>query len=83
VVFSTGAKEQPAVATDPASESDQHLGCFTEAEIVAPTPHIRSQLFHCRHDADTLGPARDVPDSSLEPFQRFRRDRVRVALILH
>src|SRR6266567_7099659 len=36
---------------------------------------IRSQLFHCRHDADTFGPARDVPDSSLEPFQRFRRDR--------
>src|SRR5262249_25991191 len=42
--------------------------------IVAPAPHIRGQLFHCRRNADALGPARDVPDSLLEPFQRLRRD---------
>src|SRR5207245_6845051 len=59
---------------DAASESDQHLGRFAEAEIAAPTPHIRGQLFHCRLDADAPGPARDLPDSLLEPFQRFRRD---------
>ena len=51
------------------------FGRFAEAEIVAPAAHIRSQLFHCRLDADALGPSRDVPDSLLEPFQRFRRDR--------
>src|SRR4029077_9049828 len=53
----------------------QHLGCFAEAEIAAPAPHIGGQLFHCRLDANTLGPARDLPDSPLEPFQRFWRDR--------
>ena len=53
----------------------QHLGRFAEAEIVAPTPHIRGQLFHRRLDAHALGPARDLPDSPLEPFQRFWRDR--------
>src|SRR6266705_17670 len=66
-----GAQSQ----ADPASESDQHLGCFAEAEIAAPAPHIRGQLLHCRLDADALGPSRDLPDSLLEPFQRFRRDR--------
>src|ERR1700681_4077613 len=33
------------------------------------------QFFHCRLDADALGPSRDVPDSLLDPFQRFRRNR--------
>src|SRR5215207_5816386 len=74
VVFSTGARERPGAATDPASESDQHLGRFAEAEIAAPAPHIRGQLFHCRLDADALGPSRDLPDSLLEPFQRFGRN---------
>src|SRR5215471_18790707 len=32
-------------------------------------------FFHCRLDADALGPSRDVPDSLLEPVQRFRRNR--------
>jgi hypothetical protein len=50
------------------------FGCFAEAEIADPAPHIRGQLFHCRFDADTLGPARDPPGSSLEPFQSFWRD---------
>src|SRR6202171_6058226 len=63
--------------SDPASESDQHLGRFAEAEIAAPATHILSQLFHCRLDADALGPSRSVPDSLLEPFQRFRRNRAR------
>src|SRR5277367_2741351 len=65
----------PQSQADPASESDQHLGRLAEAEIAAPTPHIRGQLFHCRLDAGALGPSRDLPDSLLEPFQRFRRDR--------
>src|SRR6202521_5006720 len=65
----------PQSQADPASESDQHLGCFAEAQIAAPAPHIRGQLFHCRLDADALGPSRDVPDSLLEPFQRFQRNR--------
>src|SRR5215203_6379703 len=46
----SGPESQP----DPASESDQHLGRFAEAEIAAPAPHIRGQLFHCRLDADAL-----------------------------
>ena len=33
------------------------------------------QLVHCRRDADALGSSCDFPDSLLEPFQRFRRDR--------
>src|ERR1700674_2278517 len=65
----------PQSQADPASESDQHLGRFTKAEIAAPAPHILGQIVHCRLDADTLGPSRDVPDSALEPFQRFRRNR--------
>src|SRR6266540_4951848 len=66
-----GPQSQP----NPASESDQHVGRFAEAEIAAPAPHIRNQFFHCRLDADALGPSRDIPDSLLEPFQRFRRNR--------
>src|ERR1039458_6084808 len=60
---------------DRASESDQHLGLFAKAKIPAPAPHIRGQFCHCRHDADALSPSRDLPDSLLEPFQRFRRNR--------
>src|SRR5260370_42574807 len=60
---------------DPASESDQHLGRFAEAEIAAPATQILSQLFHCRLNADALGPSRGISDSLLEPLQRFRRDR--------
>ena len=48
----SGPQSQP----DPASESDQHLGRFAKAEIAAPAPHIRDQFFHCRLDADALGP---------------------------
>src|ERR1700682_870374 len=61
--------------SDPASESDQHLGRFAEAEIAAPATHILSQLFHCRLYADALGPSCGLSDSLLEPLQRFRRDR--------
>ena len=46
----------------------------SEAEIADPTPHIRGKLFHCRLDAETLGPARDFSGSSLEPFQGLWRD---------
>src|SRR5207244_12216478 len=56
-------------------ESDQYLGRFAEAEIAAPASHVRGQLVHCRLDAHAVGPSRDLPDSSLEPFQRFRRNR--------
>src|SRR5215472_15112116 len=66
----SGPESQP----DPASEGDEHFGCFAEAGIADPAPHIRGQLFHCRFDADTLGPARDLPGSSLEPFQSLWRD---------
>src|SRR4029077_7123942 len=51
-----------------------HLRRFAESEIAAPTPHIRSQFLHRRLHADTLGPARDLPDSLLEPIQSFRRN---------
>src|SRR6516225_4197536 len=66
----SGPESQP----DPTSEGDEHFGCFAEAEIADPTPHIRGKLFHCRLDADTLGPARDLSGSSLEPFQGLWRD---------
>src|SRR5208283_2647918 len=66
-----GPKSQP----DPASEGNQHLGRFAEAEVAAPTPHIWGQFVHCRLDADALGPSRDPSDSLLEPLQRFRRNR--------
>src|SRR5713226_4165253 len=65
----------PQSQADPASESNQHLGRFAKAEIAAPAQHIPSQFFHCRLDADALGPSRDVSDSLLEPVQRFRRNR--------
>src|ERR1700726_3003279 len=66
----SGPQPQP----DPARESNEHLRRFAEAEKVAPAPHIRGQLFHCRLHADAFDPLRDIPDSSLEPLQRFRRD---------
>jgi hypothetical protein len=66
----SGAKSQP----DPASKCNQHARCFAEAEITAPTPHIRSQLFHCRLDANTLGSSRDLSDSMLEPIQSLWRN---------
>ena len=63
----SGPQSQP----DPASESDQHLRCFAEAEIAAPAPHIRGQLCHCRLDADAPGPSRDLPDSPLNRSRDF------------
>ena len=66
-----GPQSQP----DPASEGNQFLGRFAEAKIAAPATHIRGQLFHCRLDANALGPSRDLSDSLLEPLQRFRRNR--------
>src|SRR5258708_9374142 len=59
----------PQSQADPAGESNQHPGRLAEAEIAAPAPHIRGQLFHCRLDADALPPSRDFPDSLLVPFQ--------------
>ena len=46
-----------------------HTGPYTlaEAEIAAPAPHVRSQLFHYRLHAGALGHSRDLPDSLLEP----------------
>src|SRR2546430_10532885 len=73
--FPLAPESCPQSQPDPASESDQLLGCFAKAEITAPAPHIPGQVFHCRRDADALGPSRDRPDSLLEPFQRFRRNR--------
>src|SRR5258707_2805798 len=73
--FPLAPEGSPQSQADPASESNQHLGRLAKAEIAAPAPHIRGQLLHCRLDADALGPSRDLPDSLLEPFQRFRRDR--------
>src|SRR5262249_32749359 len=73
--FPLAPKSGPQPQPDPAGESDQHLGCFAEAEMAAPAPHIRGQLFHCRLDADAPGPSRDLPDSPLKPLQRFLRDR--------
>src|SRR5271155_3464299 len=73
--FPLAPEGSPQSQADPASESNQFLGRFAEAEIAAPATHIRGQLLHCRLDADALGPSRDVPDSLPEPVQRFRRDR--------
>src|SRR6266481_6903301 len=73
--FPLAPKSGPQSQPDPASESDQHLGRFAEAEIAAPATHILSQLFHCRLYADALGPSCGLSDSLLEPLQRFRRDR--------
>ena len=64
----------PQLQADPASESDQRLGRFAKAEIDAPAPHILGQIVHCPLDADALSPSRDVPDSLLKLFQRFRRN---------
>src|ERR1700682_6516925 len=73
--FPLAPQSGPQPQSDPASESDQHLGRFAEAEIAAPATHVLSQLFHCRLDADALGPSRGLSDSLLEPLQPFRRDR--------
>src|SRR4029077_2513018 len=72
--FPLAPKSCPQPQPDPARESYQHLGGFGEAEIAPPPPHIRGHLFYCSRDADAPGPAGDLPDSPLEPFQRFRRD---------
>src|ERR1700745_3897121 len=73
--FPLAPEGSPQSQADPAREGDQHLGRLAKAKIAAPAAHIRGQLFHCRLDADALGPSRDVPDSLLEPVQRFRRNR--------
>src|SRR5262249_34765145 len=73
--FPLAPQGSPQSQADPASESDQHLGRLAEAEIATPATHIQGQLFHYRLDADALGLARDLPDSLLEPCQRFRRYR--------
>src|SRR5258707_536154 len=73
--FPLAPEGSPQSQADPASESNQHLGRFAKAEIAAPAQHIPSQFFHCRLDADALGPSRDVSDSLLKPVQRFRRNR--------
>jgi hypothetical protein len=72
--FPLKPQSSPQSPPDPTSESDQHLGRFAKAEIAAPAPHIRDQFFHCRLDADAFSPSRDLPDSPLEPFHRFRRN---------
>src|SRR5258707_1343692 len=69
--FPLAPEGSPQSQADPASESNQLLGRFAKAEIAAPAQHIPSQFFHCRLDANALGPSRDVSDSLLEPVQRF------------
>src|SRR5262245_44692703 len=58
--FPLAPESGPQSQADPARESNQHLVCFAEAEIAAPAPHIWDQFFHCRLDADALGPSRDL-----------------------
>src|SRR5271165_6906182 len=72
--FPLPPKSGPESQPDPAGEGYQHLRRFAKAEIAAPTSHIRGQLFHRRLDADALGPSRGLPDSALEPLQRFGRN---------
>jgi len=65
------AQSQP----DPAGQVHQHVGRFAEAEIAAPTPHIRSQFFYRRLDADAFRPSRDLSNPGFEPVERLRRNR--------
>ena len=64
----------PKPHAHPASQTDQHRRRFAEAKIIAPTPHVRGQFRNRRLHADAFGPSRDLPDSSLEPGFRFRRN---------
>ena len=59
---------------DPTGEIDQHFWRLAEAEIVAPAPHIRSQLLYRRLHTDALGPARDLSDAVLKAVQGLGRD---------
>src|SRR5262249_52312092 len=50
------------------------ISCVFGHFCPGPLIGIGGQLFHCRLDANALGPSRDLSDSLLEPVQRFRRD---------
>src|SRR5438105_118034 len=69
--FPLAPESCPQSQPDPASESDQLLGYFAKAEITAPAPHIPGQLFHCRLNADALGPshAQDMDHSTAHPVR--------------
>ena len=43
--FPLAPESAPQSQADPARESNQHLGCFAEAEIAAPAPRSRSPRF--------------------------------------
>src|SRR5262249_54839519 len=53
----------------------QRLRRFAEAEIGAPTPHVRSQGRYRRLNADTFGPSRDGSNPRFEPVDGLRRNR--------
>src|SRR5271157_3543619 len=75
VVFSTAARVRPAVAAGPSELGRSTPQAFRRSRNSLASPAYRSQLFHCRFDADALGPSRDLPDSPLEPFQSLWRNR--------
>src|SRR5271157_1267358 len=66
----SGSQSEP----DPAGQLNQHIGRFAEAEIAAPTSHIRSQLRYRRFQADAFRPTCDFPDAVLKPLQSLRRN---------
>src|SRR5215471_8524777 len=72
--FPLPPQRHPKTQTNPASQLDQHVRRFAEAEIATPTSHIRGQSCHCRLQAHAFSVSRDFPNPLLKPLDGLRRN---------
>src|SRR5215831_7303535 len=60
--------------TNPATQLNQNVRRFAEAEIAAPASHIRGQSCHCRLQAHAFSVSRNFPNPLLKPLDGLRRN---------
>src|SRR5262249_2840082 len=72
--FPLPPQRHPKTQTNPASQLNQHVRRFAEAEIAAPTSHIRGQSCHCRLQAHAFSMSRDFANPLLKPLDGLRRN---------
>src|SRR5262245_50345718 len=72
--FPLPPQRHPKAQANPASQLNQHVRRFAEAEIAAPTSHIRGQSCHCRLQAHAFSVSRDFPNPLLKPLDGLRRN---------
>jgi len=67
-------EHRPQSTPEPLFKAIQHRRCLAESEIALPSTQVAREFFRPLLHADPSCPACQLPDSLLEPQDRFRRN---------